>query len=95
MNLLPVLLSISMWVHYPAYFMCNSKSNGSLSPIVLQYLSLASGGLQFLNAYFVNTSDEVLQKFLRDSFTDEHMASLAAVIKEMDKESARIGPGLY
>jgi len=87
-----------MSVHYPVCLSsscANQIQTARYRPLFLQYLSLASGGLQFLNAYFVNTPDEVLQKFLRDSFTDEHMASLAAVIKEMDKESARIGPGLY
>ncbi|XP_060554667.1 E3 ubiquitin-protein ligase UBR4-like, partial [Ruditapes philippinarum] len=54
------------------------------------YISLASGVLQFLNTYFISTGDEVLQKFLRDSLTEEHMANLAIVIKDMDKESTRI-----
>ncbi|XP_052789588.1 E3 ubiquitin-protein ligase UBR4-like isoform X2 [Mya arenaria] len=56
------------------------------------YLNLASGVLQFLTKYFVNTSDEVLQKFLRDSLTEEHMGNLATVVKEMDKEASRFGP---
>lgn len=44
--------------------------------------------------YFVSTNDEVLQKFLRDSLTEEHIGSLATVVKEMDKESARIATGM-
>ncbi|KAL4218587.1 perineurial glial growth [Mactra antiquata] len=54
------------------------------------FVNLASSVLQFLSTYFVNTNDEVLQKFLRDSLTDDHMLNLATIIKDMDKESLRI-----
>jgi len=43
--------------------------------------------------YFVSTNDEVLQKFLRDSLTEEHIGHLATVVKEMDKESTRMPRG--
>ena len=61
--------------------------------ISFQFISLSAGILQFLNTYFVSSSDEVLQTFIRDSLSEEHMNSLALLIKDMDRECAKLGNG--
>ena len=58
-----------------------------------QFISLSAGILQFLNTYFISSSDEVLQMFIQDSLTEEHMTSLALLIKDMDRECAKLGKG--
>lgn len=55
------------------------------------FVHLAADILNFMNLYFVNSTNPALQKLLRDALNEEHMSNLALVIKELDKECCRSG----
>lgn len=59
----------------------------------VQFVTLASDILNFLSVYFINTPDMELQKLIKSTLNEDHMSSLAILIKELDRDCIRISNG--
>lgn len=59
----------------------------------VQFVTLASDILNFLSFYFINTPDMELQKLIKSTLNEDHMSSLAILIKELDRDCIRISNG--
>ena len=55
------------------------------------FVNLAADFLNFINVYFVSTSDAELKKTLRNCLNEDHMNNLSTVIKDLDKETMKVG----
>ncbi|XP_052093919.1 E3 ubiquitin-protein ligase UBR4-like [Mytilus californianus] len=55
------------------------------------FVNLAADFLNFINVYFVTTTDSELQKTLKNCLNEDHMSNLSTVIKELDKETMKVG----
>ena len=51
-----------------------------------QYISLATDVLKFLNTHFVETTNGDVRDYICTSINETNMASLAAVIKDVDRD---------
>ncbi|KAL3872340.1 hypothetical protein ACJMK2_040271 [Sinanodonta woodiana] len=59
------------------------------------FVSIAANYLNYLNMYFISSADPELRNFFKQSLTEDHMSSLAQLIRDMDKECAKLASGVY
>ncbi|XP_041369615.1 E3 ubiquitin-protein ligase UBR4-like [Gigantopelta aegis] len=57
------------------------------------FTSLASSVLNFLNKYFVCSTDDEIQRLMKKYLNEDHVNNLSTLIKELDKECARPASG--
>lgn len=57
-----------------------------LSYFFLQFLSLASSILNFITTSMLKSRNNFIRNYLSVSLTEQHMATLASIIKDVDKD---------
>lgn len=58
-------------------------------PLLFQFLSLASNILNFLTSSMLDSRNNFIRNYLSVSLTEQHMATLASIIKEVDKDGLK------
>lgn len=59
----------------------------------LQYISLATQIFQFMNKHFLNSKSNYVWRYVQSGLSEQHMVMLAAIIRDLDRESARTETG--
>lgn len=54
-----------------------------------QFLSLASNILNFITSSMLNSRNNFIRNYLSVSLSEQHMATLASIIKEVDKDGLK------
>lgn len=54
--------------------------------LFLQFLSLASSILNFITTSMLKSRNNFIRNYLSVSLTEQHMATLASIIKDVDKD---------
>lgn len=54
-----------------------------------QFLSLASNILNFITTSMLNSRNNFIRNYLSVSLSEQHMATLASIIKEVDKDGLK------
>lgn len=57
-----------------------------LKSLFLQFLSLASSILNFITTSMLKSRNNFIRNYLSVSLTEQHMATLASIIKDVDKD---------
>lgn len=80
-----MVLAFLMFSHTPSDFFVSTVCF-SLS---FQFLSLASNILNFITSSMLNSRNNFIRNYLSVSLSEQHMATLASIIKEVDKDGLK------
>lgn len=58
------------------------------------YVSLATNIFVFLNKYFVCSKSAYISRYIKSGLTEQQMIILAAIVRDLDKETSRIEVGM-
>lgn len=60
---------------------------------LLQFISLASHVFLLMNSYLVESECAYVQQYVRAGLAETHMVVLAAIIRDLDRETAKSDSG--
>lgn len=85
-----------LWTCFSSLYIQNLEAVWAYGPDIrffmfffLQFLGLASNILNFITSSMLNSRNNFIRNYLSVSLSEHHMATLASIIKEVDKDGLK------
>jgi len=83
-----ILLTVLSFLTF-SYTPSGSVASIACFSFSFQFLSLASNILNFITSSMLNSRNNFIRNYLSVSLSEQHMATLASIIKEVDKDGLK------